>query len=105
MTRAEVAKMFLILTHTYPNFTADEDKIIVWHECLKDYPFDQAMKNLREHINTCKYLPTVSEIRKPLRDPAQFTDYARLKQETEERLRQWDEWQERAALPPGGGLG
>jgi len=55
--------LFLIINQTYSNFHGDSDeKFEIWFNLLKNTPFDLAQHNLRNHIMTEKFAPTVADI-------------------------------------------
>ncbi|MDF2651407.1 MAG: hypothetical protein K0Q73_7212 [Paenibacillus sp.] len=97
MNKAEVAKLFMIMTYSYPNFDYDETKVTIWYDFLKDYPFEHAQENLKNHINQSAFQPTIADIKKLTRkDPDQYVDYEKLRSETQYNLALMDEWQRSA---------
>ncbi|HZG83862.1 replicative helicase loader/inhibitor [Paenibacillus sp.] len=110
MQKAEVARLFEQVTMAYPNFTADKEKVLFWHQYLQDISFDQAAENLRRHIVSSTFPPTIADLRRPLvqKDPEQHVDYAKLGAETKERLHDMERWAAEATPPPwrrGGVIG
>lgn len=71
MKRDEVMQLFWVMNYTYPNFNADsEEKIDIWHDLLKDVPFERAQRNLRAYIMDAnnKYPPHPGELAKTKSD-------------------------------------
>jgi hypothetical protein len=58
-----VKQLFLIINNTYPNFPIDDVKIAIWYDMLKDFPFEVAQTNLRKHIDTREFVPTIAELK------------------------------------------
>lgn len=95
MTRTELNKLFLVINNAYQNFSIDEVKTAFWLNMLEDFPFETAMNNLRQHIFTERYPPTIADLRKPLYDVDQFVNYLQLKEATAQRLQTMEEWHHR----------
>ncbi|MBJ6361110.1 replicative helicase loader/inhibitor [Paenibacillus sp. GCM10012307] len=96
MTRNELNKLFLIINNAYQNFSIDEVKMTFWHNMLEDFPFEIALSNLRQHVYTEKYPPTIADIRKPLE--VELANYLQLKEATQHRLKMMEEWHYRAVI-------
>jgi Loader and inhibitor of phage G40P. len=97
MTRNELNKLFLIINNAYQNFAIDEVKMAFWHNMLEDFSFEIALSNLRHHVYSEKYPPTIADIRKPPLD-VELTNYLQLKEATQHRLKLMEEWHHRAVL-------
>jgi hypothetical protein len=94
MNKMEVKQLFLIINNCYQNFLFDEIKINIWLDLLREIPFEVAQRNLRKHIKENKFVPTPADI--ICQDPNQFTDYGKLKSETNERLKRMSEYEKLA---------
>lgn len=87
MTLKEVAQICTTIrkaTFAWRN-ESDQDfmeTINVWYECLKDVPFDMAMKAATEYICENNYPPTVADIYKP------YKEYLEEKKEKNKHLRE-----------------
>lgn len=101
MTLNEVKKLFIILINTYPNFTQNEAKAAIWHDLLKDIPFERAQRNLRAYImdGNNKYPPHPGELAKTQSGEAQGR-YVPNAAETRVMLEKLAEPREIAPLPP-----
>ena len=103
MTQAEIVKLFKAITLSYPAFRLTDDlakeQVLLWHEHLKDITFDHAMENLRRHVRTEKFPPTIADLRRPLeaKDP-ETVYHEQLRRESEEHFRRLDEFA-RTAVP------
>lgn len=90
MTKTELNKLFLIINNAYQNFSIDEVKTTFWHKMLEDYSFEHAMNNLRQHVYTEKFPPTIADIRKPPLE-VEPANYLQLKEATLHRLKMMEE--------------
>lgn len=101
MTRAEVVELFKAITLSYPAFRLPDelakDQVLHWYEHLKDVPFEAAMENLREHIRTERFPPTISDIRRGYSEEKSTVPGA---EETRQWLREVDRMRERAVPMP-----
>lgn len=73
MTLKEVAQICVLIrktTFAWKNETDDEfeNVIKIWHELLKDVPFDMAMKATTDYLKDSSYPPTVADIYKPYKE-------------------------------------
>lgn len=98
MTKTEVKKLFLIINNCYSTFPIDDAKIAIWHEVLRDTPFDQAMGNLRKHIEISQFPPTPADIIRA--DLLALPDPEQGRSQTVALLEQKDSWLEEATPPP-----
>lgn len=97
MTEIEVKKLFLIINNTYHGFVFDEHKVKIWSDLLRNVDFQLAQKNLRSHIMTEKFPPTIADIaKKPEpKGPIPNAEETRLMLEQRER-----EWKQKAVPMP-----
>ena len=63
MVISEVSKLFAVLAAAYSRFDADDIKLQLWYEMLKDIPYDVAQVLIKKHICESPYPPTISDIR------------------------------------------
>ena len=93
MKHSEVMTLLRYIKGAYPRFEMTEDAVDVWYDFLKDYPFETAREGLKKHIEESAFQPTISDIKKLSRkDPEQYVDYEKLREETQNNLSQMDEW-------------
>lgn len=85
----------------------DDMKTEIWLNILSDIPFEQASRNLKEHIRTNAFVPTLADIIR--KDAGVIADYDQLRIETRERLLELDSGKQLAIdCPPQylrGGVG
>ena len=84
MNKIQVKQLFLIINNCYPNFSTDDIKVEIWFDLLKDFPFEKAQENLRDHIKSSQYVPTPHNIIR--HDPNQFVDHEQQKIDTQKRI-------------------
>lgn len=64
MTREEFKSLVKAMKGAYHNCPITTQEIFnLWYEMLKDLSYGRASASLRRHIRTCKYAPTIAEIR------------------------------------------
>lgn len=80
MTRDEVIRLFKLLSDFYPNFEVSTEKVNNWTWAMKKMDFDRVMAKAQEHVQTNKFPPTIAEL----------AAYAPEKNETLEKMRQWE---------------
>ncbi|WP_157054054.1 replicative helicase loader/inhibitor [Paenibacillus sp. D9] len=98
MKKTEVLQLMAIIRTNYQHFEISEEKAAVWHSLMEDTPFGTAKLNLKTFMQQSPYPPTAADIIR--RDPSQFTDYGRLRLETEERLQEVEVWHQQAVPLP-----
>lgn len=66
MNKAEFSQLMAGMHSAYPGekITGSENTVLLWWNMLKDMDYREAGRNLTDHIKTCKYPPTIAEIRK-----------------------------------------
>lgn len=65
MNKQEILKIFSIFNVCYPKFIEsgkEEIMVNVWHELLKDYPYELVMLSSQNHIKSSKFQPTIHDI-------------------------------------------
>jgi len=97
VTEVEVRKLFLLIQNAYNSFAWDDVKVKIWAEMLADTPFDLAMTNLRQHIMSEPYPPTIADIR---RGGSEEKSNVPGVEETRQWLREVDRMRERAVPMP-----
>ena len=101
MTQGEVIELFKAITLSYPAFRVQDelmrDQVLHWYEHLKDVPFEAAMENLREHIRTERFPPTIADIRRERMEEKSSVPGV---EETRRYLAELDRLRERAVPPP-----
>ena len=63
MDKKEFSKLASTIRAYYPNTFRDGETMSLWYEQLKDVPYVTANDNLKHHVSTSKYAPTVAEIK------------------------------------------
>lgn len=62
MKKTDLAKLFAMISTAYSNFELTPEKISLWDEMLREMSFEEGMRNLREHILTNRFPPTIADI-------------------------------------------
>ena len=103
MTPAEVTRLFKQIVLAYPMFRVPEEmakeQVAMWHQHLKDVPYETALRILGEHIATERFPPTIADFRSRIDD---LDNVRRQKEEAESFIAQVELWKQRAAPPPDG---
>ena len=66
MTKAELAKLFGILSVAYPNFGSQQNKemlVEVWFDALQPLPYELVEMAIKSLISTSRYAPSVAEVK------------------------------------------
>lgn len=65
MTKNEFAKIVDAIKTFYPSdkVLPNKQAIQLWYQELLDVPYELAVMSLRKHVNTCKFPPTIAELR------------------------------------------
>lgn len=65
MTRNEFAKIVDAIKTFYPSdkVLPNKQAIQLWYQELSDVPYELAVMSLRKHVSTCKFPPTIAELR------------------------------------------
>jgi len=61
--RADVLRLFMLISDEYPNFITSDENIDRHLKELKDFPFETAVQNVERHIKISSFYPKISEIR------------------------------------------
>ncbi|WP_375104621.1 hypothetical protein ACDZ28_10640 [Paenibacillus sp. RS8] len=99
MERAQVIELLCIIAEEHSQIDTSEDEEIRLHKSLKDFPFDVACENVRQHMLTNPWPPKIAQIRGGAGD---LRDKGLLKDQTSEYFAERD--RSRAAakpVPPG----
>jgi hypothetical protein len=64
MTKAEAVKLLAVLGAAYPRQDVSEGTAKLYCEFLADIPYGVAEAAVKKLIATCKYFPTIAEIRR-----------------------------------------
>ncbi|MEC0169877.1 hypothetical protein [Paenibacillus graminis] len=99
MDKAEVGILARIIKANYPGFDKSPENIDRLHRYLRDFPFEEAAANVRQHILTEKFPPNVAEIRGRL---GEQIERDRMRQETVELFAAMDAARAAAVPPPSG---
>lgn len=103
MNRAEVAELFKKIKRAYSSFDVmDIEKVDEWQSYLKNVSLEVALENLRRHIATEKFPPTIAELSRPL-DPEKTDNelyHERLREAAIQRLEEIEAWRKKAVPPP-----
>lgn len=73
MTLQETGKLCVFIrktTHAWSKENENDflETVKAWHECLKDVPYEMAMKSTREYIACNNFQPTIADVRKGFRE-------------------------------------
>lgn len=98
MNKAEIWNLFDEIVQYYPTFTGDDEKVAAWHKVLVNMPFVLATENLKQHVMTEKWLPTIAEIRYGYEEP--LSKIVPSVEETHESFKQLEEWRAKAVPMP-----
>lgn len=63
MEKHDVRKLLEQIIGLYPNIKLSKDTAGIWAECLQDISYEQARKNLKEHVKSNRFPPTIADIR------------------------------------------
>lgn len=65
MTEKEVGKLMALIKVAYPNWQRGQEGAAfnLWAQALADMDAERATEALVRHIKTCKFAPTIAEIR------------------------------------------
>ncbi len=99
MDKAEVGILAHIIKSNYPGFDKSPENIDRLHRYLRDFPFEEAAANVRQHILTEKFPPNVAEIRGRL---GEKIERERMQKQTEDLFAAMDAAREAAVPPPAG---
>lgn len=68
MTRKEIADLLEIVIAQYPNTKVNDPAAMVnaWEMVLGDYSAESVYKAARLHMETCKFFPTIADIREKI---------------------------------------
>jgi hypothetical protein len=92
-------KLLSIIVTAYPNMSLTTEVSKLWQEMLQAVSFDAAQVNLKQHILSNRFPPTIADITR--HDPEVFTDYKKMYLDTETYLLQLEERQRLAIdCPP-----
>jgi hypothetical protein len=78
--REDVIKLMDLISDCNQNFVYTDDKLDTWHELMKDFPAEMAVRNLKEHLKSSSYIPTPADIIK--HEPEVFADYDQYRLDT-----------------------
>lgn len=79
MNKSEVIELLKILKRTYPNIDTSAEGVEHYCKYLRDFSFAAAKENVKRHIMTDRFPPTIADIRGRLGDQI---DSQRSKEET-----------------------
>ncbi|NIK24236.1 hypothetical protein [Paenibacillus lupini] len=68
-----------------------DEQIELWVEMLDDIPYAKGIRNIREHVRSSKFPPTIADIVR--HDPEQFTNQNQLQSEMNHRIALMDQWE------------
>ncbi|KAF6569059.1 hypothetical protein G9G53_22465 [Paenibacillus sp. EKM206P] len=99
MNRADVMRLFIVISESYPAFDISPENEERHLKYLRDIPFEVAIQNVEQHIMTNKFYPTIAEIRGRL---GEQIERDRLRAETAGYFAEREAARERACPPPPG---
>ena len=50
------------ITNYYSQFSVTEEMVKVWHDILREYPFQQITHNLRNYVKENRFPPTIADL-------------------------------------------
>ncbi|WEK53287.1 MAG: replicative helicase loader/inhibitor [Candidatus Cohnella colombiensis] len=62
MKDTEAIKIMALITTAYPNRPWTDEQTELWIEMLAPVPFERAKANIRNHIMTNQFPPTIAEV-------------------------------------------
>jgi len=68
LNKAEVLLLMAEIQDNYPNFDSSDENIERHYKYLLDFSFEEALKNVVQHIKTNDFPPKISHIRGHLAD-------------------------------------
>lgn len=68
MTTKETVGVLKKIAAAYHNFELSEERTLLWHEFLEPHDVELVNKNLRRHIESKPFPPTISDLVKPDED-------------------------------------
>lgn len=98
MNENEFKKIAFAITGFYPNldFTAGQGyKALLWFEQLKDIDFEIVERNLKEHVASSKFPPTIADLR-----GSKAEKLLPYQERNDEYFIQLEEWKREAAANP-----
>lgn len=87
-----------MITTAYPTVELTDERMLLWAQMLKDMPFLRAQMNLREHILSSRFPPTIADIVR--QDMVQSINYEMQRQETIAMFDEMKRWEEQAVPLP-----
>jgi hypothetical protein len=79
MDKPEVKELVKQILLAYPNFEIKPDaRFKLWCDMLADVPFERAIENLKEHIKTNRFAPTIADIRGTPKSQGKFDGYCEV---------------------------
>jgi hypothetical protein len=97
--RAEVIDLFIEIKEEYGNFDDSDENIDRHLKYLKDFSFEEAMKNVERHIMVSRFYPGIADIRGHLADKKESQ---RSKDETQSYFAQLEASRLSNTPPPTG---
>lgn len=101
MNKAEIWDLFECIVIYYPTFSADSRKAEAWHEMMDKVPFDLTITNLKHHVATDKFPPTIAELIRPLDHPKsdaeKYNEF--MRNAGIHTLEEWEQMRKRAVPP------
>ncbi|MFX3635433.1 MAG: hypothetical protein ACE3L7_04040 [Candidatus Pristimantibacillus sp.] len=89
MNKSEVIELMAEIKENYSSFDVSDEEIERHYKYLKDFPFESAMKNVFDHIQTSNFVPKISEIRGRLGDKLDSQHSKKLAASYELQLAEW----------------
>ncbi|ULO08913.1 hypothetical protein H1230_09130 [Paenibacillus sp. 19GGS1-52] len=99
MKRAQVIDLLIKIAEEYNQVDTSDPEVDRLYENLKDFPFDVACENVRQHMLTNPWPPKIAQIRGGAGDQR---DQGWLKNQTEEYFAERDKAQASATPMPTG---
>lgn len=87
--------------YTAPNFLPDAEAVKVWYQLLKDIPYELLSNVVQSHIMSCKFPPTIAEIRQKAAEityPENYQDWSIAWQETCGAIASYGSWRSKDGM-------
>lgn len=62
MRLEETVMIMKAITNYYSQFSVTEEMVKVWHDILREYPFQHVAQNLRDYVRENKFPPTIADL-------------------------------------------
>lgn len=99
MNKTEVVLLVRAIKANYPGYDSSGENIDRLCRYLKDFPYEAAAENVRQHILTERFPPNIAEIRGRM---GEQMERDRMRRQTADLFAAQDRARAAAVLPPAG---